>query len=118
MGLLVRVLLVVLALLLFVVGIVTMITPIPFGLFLIVVSFTLLAIAVPGLVRFWRRRWSWLDRLLDRATARLPAWLARQLRRSDPDRSAREASRNTRDQPKNPAIAEDRAALARHILMR
>ncbi|MEL7200463.1 MAG: hypothetical protein AAGK25_02565, partial [Pseudomonadota bacterium] len=122
-SILVRVLLIVLALLLFVVGLVTMITPIPFGIFLIIVSFTLLTIAVPGVVRFWRRRWRWLDRLLDRATPRLPKWLGRRLKRSDPDASAPATipatpPRTAAMTPRNPNKPGDRAARARYILMR
>lgn len=72
------------ALILILVGIVTAITPIPFGLPLILIGFLMLATISPATLRFIRRRWGWLDRRLKWLQKKLPRWMTRSLRKSDP----------------------------------
>ncbi len=80
----IRFLLTVLALILIFFGIIAMISPIPFGIIMIAIGMVLLAMVAPGLVRSVRQRWRWLDRMLDDTTPRLPKWLARHLKETNP----------------------------------
>ena len=65
----------IIGILLILVGIVLVPLPIPFGLILIFLG-TLLLVTVNSaarkIVKSLRRRWKWLDRLLDRAAEKLP----------------------------------------------
>ncbi len=72
------------AVLLILVGLVTAITPIPFGLPLVIIGFLMLATISPATLRFVRRRWRWLDRRLRWLQKKLPKWMTRSLRKSDP----------------------------------
>ena len=78
-------LVVVFAFILIAVGMVTAITPIPFGLPLVFIGFLLLATVSPATLRYIRRRWRWLDQRLKWLQKKLPRWMTRSLRRSDPD---------------------------------
>lgn len=89
MTVLLRILVTILASVLIVVGIVWTISPLPFGFVLVVLGVLLLAAAAPVVLRWFRRRWRWLDRKLARLQEILPRWLARHLRRSDPSESGR-----------------------------
>jgi len=126
-----RFVLTVLAILLIFFGIIAMISPIPFGILMIALGMVLLAMVAPKLVRSMRQRWRWLDRMLDDATPRLPKWLARRLKESDPpddEDSAPDKSEPPNDEPPGKADhaspdihsgnppADERAARARHIL--
>lgn len=73
------------ALLLIGFGVVLTISPIPFGLVIVVVGFLLFATAAPAEVRWLRRRWRWFDRAMHRLEKRLPEWIAKRLRDSDYD---------------------------------
>ncbi len=70
------------AILLIIIGIVVAPSPVPFGIVFIVLGFFLLSAVAPDLIRWLRRRWRWFDRQLTKLEKRLPAWIARQLRRS------------------------------------
>ncbi len=72
------------AIVLILIGMVTAITPVPLGLPLIFVGFLLLATISPATLRFIRRRWGWLDRRLKWLQRKLPRWMTRSLRKSDP----------------------------------
>ena len=78
-------LVVVFAFILIGVGMITAITPIPFGLPLVLIGFLLLATVSPATLRFIRRRWRWLDQRLKWLQKKLPRWMTRSLRKSDPD---------------------------------
>ncbi|MEM8771760.1 MAG: hypothetical protein AAGD92_08935 [Pseudomonadota bacterium] len=120
-----RVIIAVAGLVLILVGAATAVTPIPFGLPLAAVGFLLFASAMPGILRRLRRRWRWLDKRLVWLQSRLPDWLSRTLRRSDPHQEELEEERreeenedakNSGDNPRSlhrmtPAAA--RALLAR-----
>lgn len=80
-----RVLIAIFALIMIAVGMVTAITPIPFGLPLVVIGFLLLATASPATLKFIRKRWRWLDRRLVWLQEKLPRSMTRSLRRSDPN---------------------------------
>jgi len=77
-------LVVVFAFVLIFVGVLTAITPVPFGLPLILIGFLLLATVSPATLRFIRRRWGWLDDRLRWLQRKLPRSITRSLRRSDP----------------------------------
>lgn len=66
-------------------GVITAISPIPIGLPLVIIGFALLATASPNSLKWWRRRWGWLDRRLVWMQEHLPRRTARALRRSDPN---------------------------------
>lgn len=95
-SLLLRLLLAVFALFLIFVGFIAMISPIPFGLIMIVIGVALLAIAFPLLVRGFRKRWRWLDKVLDRLTPILPEWLEKPVERSDPEDEEVSAERSSK----------------------
>ena len=65
-------------------GLVTAITPIPFGLPLVLIGFLLLATSSPTTLKFIRKRWGWLDRRLRWFQRNWPRRMTRALRRSDP----------------------------------
>ena len=79
-----KVILTIFALILILVGLVTAITPIPFGLPLVLIGFLMLATISPATLRFIRRRWGWLDRRLRWLQKKLPKSMTRSLKRSDP----------------------------------
>jgi uncharacterized membrane protein YbaN (DUF454 family) len=83
---LIRILLVLLALALIVVGVIWTISPIPFGFVLIIVGLLVLASQAPRFVRWLRRRWKWFDRVLNALQRWLPRFLTRPLRESSPDK--------------------------------
>jgi hypothetical protein len=78
------------ALLLIGFGIVLSISPIPFGVILVVIGFLLFVAAAPEQVRWLRRRWRWFDRTMHRLEKRLPEWIAKRLRDSDYDHEEEE----------------------------
>lgn len=65
-------------------GVIAMIAPTPFGFVLVFMGILLLSASMPGVLRWWRRFWPWLDRRLDAIQENGPRWLRRLLRRSDP----------------------------------
>jgi hypothetical protein len=77
-------------------GAVLTISPIPFGLILVVIGFLLFVTAAPAEVRWLRRRWRWFDRMMHRLENRLPEWMAKRLRNSDYDHE--EEERKERDE--------------------
>ncbi len=79
-----KIILVIFAFILILVGVVTAITPVPFGLPLIIIGFLMLATISPATLRFIRRRWGWLNRRLKWLQKKLPRWMTRSLRKSDP----------------------------------
>ena len=84
------------AIILIFVGAIVTIAPTPFGFILIVLGFLLLASAAPGVVRWLRVRWRWLDRRLDKLEERAPRWLAKIFQRTNPDdEEEEEASEQT-----------------------
>ncbi len=78
------------ALLLMGFGVVLTISPIPFGLILVVIGFLLFVTAAPAEVRWLRRRWRWFDRMMHGLEKRLPEWMAKRLRASDYDHEEEE----------------------------
>ncbi|MHA7873090.1 MAG: hypothetical protein ACX939_12125 [Hyphococcus sp.] len=80
-----RIALAVFGFLLTAVGVVVMIAPTPFGFIVVILGLLIIANVAPGFVRWLRRRWRWLDRRLDALQQKGPPWLARILRRSDPE---------------------------------
>ncbi len=72
------------AVLMIVIGIIVAPSPIPFGIIFILLGFFLLAAVAPDLVRWLRRRWRWLDRVLRRLESALPRWMTRELRNTHP----------------------------------
>lgn len=78
-----RILLTIFALFLIAGGIVLSISPIPFGFVFILLGFFLLVCVAPAFVRFFRRRWRWLDRRMHWLERKLPGFLAKPLRASD-----------------------------------
>ena len=82
------------AVILIFVGAIVTIAPTPFGFILVILGFLLLASAAPGVVRWLRGRWRWLDRRLDKLEERAPRWLAKIFQRTDPgDNEEEEASK-------------------------
>lgn len=77
------------------IGLLVMIAPTPFGFILIILGFLLLASAAPGLVRWLRMRWRWLDQQLDKLEERGPGWLAEIFRRTDPDEEGEEKEKRS-----------------------
>ncbi|MCB2099030.1 MAG: hypothetical protein KDE05_15475 [Parvularculaceae bacterium] len=73
------------ALLLIGFGVVLTISPIPFGIVLVILGFLLFVSAAPAEVRWLRKRWRWFDRMMHRLEDRLPEWIAKRLRASDYD---------------------------------
>lgn len=80
-----RTLVAIFAVIMIVVGLATAVTPIPFGLPLVILGFFLFASAAPAVLRKLRRRWRWLDRRLRWLERKLPRWMTRALRDTDPD---------------------------------
>lgn len=123
-----KTLVIVVALLMIAAGTVTAITPIPFGLPLIVLGFLMLATASPVSVRWLRIRWRWFDRRLKWVQDTLPRWMTGTLRRTDPDLQSKdkdEEQEDDREVQKEGASApttrhekEDGAAFARRMLSR
>ena len=90
-----RILVAAFAIVLIFVGVIVSITPAPFGFILVILGFLLLASAAPGVVRWLRVRWRWLDRQLDKLEERGPRWLAKIFSRTDPDEDEEEAPEST-----------------------
>ena len=73
---------------LIVIGVVTSISPVPFGFVLVVIGVIVLALADPRarpVLRWLRRRWPWLNRRLRGAQAKAPTAIAEPLEETDPD---------------------------------
>ncbi len=92
------------------VGLITAITPVPFGLPLILIGFLLLATVSPATLRAVRRRWKWLDRRLKWLQKKLPHWMTRSLRRSDPDPD--DGENNDDDATPTKSAKRDQAGIA------
>ena len=71
------------ALLLMGFGVVLTISPIPFGVILVIIGFLLFVVAAPEQVRWLRKHWRWFDRAMHRLENRMPKWIAKRLRESD-----------------------------------
>lgn len=71
------------AILLILFGLVWTISPIPFGIVFVILGFMLLLSAAPGEIRWLRKRWRWLDRVMHGLEKRLPKWIAKRLRETD-----------------------------------
>ena len=80
------------ALLLIGFGVVLTISPIPFGIVLVILGFLLFVSAAPAEVRWLRKRWRWFDRMMHRLEDRLPEWIAKRLRASDYDHEEEDAA--------------------------
>lgn len=80
-----RVAVAIFAVILIIVGIITTPTPVPFGVVFIAIGLMLLATAAPAVVRALRHRWAWFNKAMRKATEILPRFIARPLRRTDPD---------------------------------
>ena len=75
------------AVVLIIVGAITAITPVPFGIIFMIIGFILLGSVWSPMrpaLRNVRRRWGWLDDRLDEAQEKLPDSIANPLRESDP----------------------------------
>lgn len=73
------------AIALIVFGVIASVSPVPFGFVFIVLGLLLLAVVAPTFMRFFRKRWRWFDRQLDRLQEKLPNWIGRRLKASDID---------------------------------
>jgi len=113
----VRLLLFIVAIFIILVGIVAMVSPIPFGILLITLGLALLAIALPAIFKPLRKRWRWLDTLLDAITERIPGWLARRVKDSDPDDDETSEKTTSSDLRFDANNHDERAKSARRILM-
>ncbi len=80
-----RILVSIFATVLILVGIILTPSPAPFGIIFVAVGLLLLTASAPAFVRWMRQRWSWLDRRFENLESILPEWIARQIRKSDPD---------------------------------
>lgn len=70
------------------IGIIGVLTPIPFGLFFLILALLFLIPTTPSVVngvRYLRRRYPWFDRRMDAVTCRLPYPYRRVLRRTEVD---------------------------------
>lgn len=74
----------IIGIILIIIGLITAITPVPLGLPLALVGVVMLAGGAPAMLRWIRKRWKWLDTKLRALEKRLPRWMARKLRDSDP----------------------------------
>jgi|GEM_PF-4499061 len=75
------------AVVLIIIGAITAVMPIPFGIIFMIIGFILLGVVAPPVrpaLRNARRRWGWLDDRLDEAQEKLPESIASPLRESDP----------------------------------
>lgn len=89
------------AIILIVIGLIAMAAPTPFGFVFVALGFALLTAVAPDFVRWLRRRWRWLDRILQQLEKVLPDWLAKHLRKSgengdDQARADRNMSRDSK----------------------
>lgn len=73
-------------------GLILTISPIPFGIVIVVLGFLLFASVAPAEVRWLRRRWRWFDKTMHALEKRLPEWIAKRLRASDFDHDEAEKS--------------------------
>lgn len=78
------------AVLLILFGLVWTISPIPFGILIVILGFLLLLAAAPGEIRWLRKRWRWFDRAMHGLEKRLPNWIAKRLRATDHDHKEEE----------------------------
>lgn len=76
------------AIVLIIVGLAAMAAPTPFGFVFVALGFALLAAVAPDLVRWLRRRWRWLDRIIRKLEKILPDWLAKHLRKSEVEKES------------------------------
>ncbi|MEO1251492.1 MAG: hypothetical protein AAFW81_03995 [Pseudomonadota bacterium] len=117
------------ALLMIIAGAATAVTPIPFGLPLVILGFLLLATASPAMLKWLRTRWRWLNRRLLWLEKKLPRWMTGPLRRTDPHIEEDEARGDDEEQDdygqddderrgEDAASPPDRAAIARRLLKR
>ncbi len=90
------------AVLLMIAGLIITPTPLPFGIIIFVIGFTLFAAVAPSYVRGIRRRWRWFDRQLHKLEKRLPKWLAKILRDSDYEHEEGEEEKETDAAPAKP----------------
>ena len=86
-----RVIIIIIALALILVGVITTPTPIPFGIVLIGCGLLLLVSFAPEFVRWVRKHWRWLDRKLKNLQQNGPGWIAKPLKRTDPDAEKEDA---------------------------
>ncbi len=108
-----KIILVIFAFILIFVGVLTAITPVPFGLPLVLIGFLILATVSPATLRFVRRHWGWLDRRLKWLQRKLPRWMTRSLRKSDPHPDEEEKEKEE-DEETEPAAPSDSASRARN----
>lgn len=66
-------------------GLAISVTPVPFGIVLVLLGFFLFASVAPAYVRAIRKRWRWLDRRLDDFEKTAPDWLAKPFKNTDPE---------------------------------
>lgn len=66
-------------------GVIAMLAPTPFGFVFVILGFLLLTIAAPALVRRMRRRWRWLDKLVETMGERSPKDIKEVIEETDPD---------------------------------
>jgi hypothetical protein len=92
----------------------TAITPVPFGLPLVVLGLVILATVSPATLRWVRRRWGWLNKRFLWLQDRAPAFLRKKLERTDPD-AEKKKSENEKEDDTPP---NDKAATARRLLER
>ncbi|MEM9495918.1 MAG: hypothetical protein AAGA09_07930 [Pseudomonadota bacterium] len=76
----IRAIVAIFAILMILIGVILAPSPIPFGIILVALGFFLLAAVAPGFVRWLRRRWRWLDRLLLKLEDIMPRWITRHWR--------------------------------------
>ncbi|MCB2113027.1 MAG: hypothetical protein KDD85_05700 [Parvularculaceae bacterium] len=86
------------ALLLIGFGLVLTISPIPFGIILVVIGFLLFVAAAPEQVRRLRKSWRWFDRAMHRVEKRMPKWIARRLRETDYDHDYEREERERKEE--------------------
>lgn len=94
-----RIALTIFAIALIVFGVITSISPAPFGFVFVILGVLLLAAVAPAFLCFLRMRSRWLDRQLDRLQKKLPRWIAGRLEKSDVDHNEDEGGR-TNDRKK------------------
>lgn len=82
-----RLLVTFLAIFIIVIGFITMISPVPFGIILLFFGLLLLVVANPHarpLLRWIRQRWPWFDARVDEIELRTPASIRDPLQETDP----------------------------------
>ncbi len=92
----VRLIVSIIAIVMIVIGFVTMISPIPFGIILILLGLVLLTLADPHsrpILKWIRKRWPWLDRLLANAQEHTPPIISEPLKETEPEKEEPSASK-------------------------